>query len=643
MSRHLTVVAALALLATVAAAPARAAGFPPITDAERALTAVPWDPGAPAVVLFRKATIKLQDYPKDVSSTLDAQVRIKILSPEGLRFGEIAIEHSRLLRLKNLSGRTVLPDGRVVPLADDAVFVDQTSRTEKTYTTKAAFPAVEVGAIVEYSYRLYWDSFFFLEPWQFDDVLPTVLSEVTFLVPGNLGVKPWGRQTPQNPMQSKQDRTSQGTQIKVWVEKLPALAEEAFSSPAADRSSRFMLVPTRVVLGGSVLLLFDSWKSTCDLFANDYQEALRKDRKARQRALELAGAGDRDAKARALYRFVRDEIQTRPDLWVGIRDSTVDKVLEERRGTPAEKALLLSAMLDAAGVKSRLVWAPDRTEGKIDTEVASPWWFDRMLVMIEPGAERVFLDPSNRHLGYGNLEPAYEGTPALVFDRTKPELITLPAAPFDRNARSAVIALAVDADGRTAGTGSLAASGHHALQYLGWGDGDKPASEVWGTWLTEKFKGFEVTAVTVEEAADEQRIRIGWALAERPDQVMGDEVTLAPSRPLGPIKQLLTLPLEKRRTPVQIAFADRDEVELTVSWPPGWEIDAKPPEARFENGAGTLVATTEVDVEGRRIRYQRRLDVVAREFLGGNDYQAARRLFTEAERHDAQDLVLARR
>jgi hypothetical protein len=124
---------------------------------------------------------------------------------------------------------------------------------------------------------------------------------------------------------------------------------------------------------------------------------------------------------------------------------------------------------------------------------------------------------------------------------------------------------------------------------------------------------------------------------------MGDEATVVPSRPLGPIQQPLTLPIERRRTPVQLAFADRDEVELTVRWPEGWEVEAKPADALLENGAGTAVATTEVDRDNRLVRYRRRLDIVRSEFPTGTDYQAIRALFAAIERHDAQSLVLARR
>lgn len=38
----------------------------------------------------------------------------------------------------------------------------------------------------------------------------------------------------------------------------------------------------------------------------------------------------------------------------------------------------------------------------------------------EIDGQRVFLDPSDRALGFGQLQASYEGTPAVLYDRKKP-------------------------------------------------------------------------------------------------------------------------------------------------------------------------------------------------------------------------------
>ena len=92
-----------------------AATFEAITAEEQALTAVAWQPDASAVVLFEKADLQIMDYPTDASSVLEVRTRIKVLAEAGKEFAEIEIPHSAELRLRGFVGRTVQPDGRVIP------------------------------------------------------------------------------------------------------------------------------------------------------------------------------------------------------------------------------------------------------------------------------------------------------------------------------------------------------------------------------------------------------------------------------------------------------------------------------------------------------------------------------------------------
>src|SRR3954454_5466204 len=101
----------LGLLLPVAAGAAEMDAFPPVTDAERALTAVPGEPNAHAVVLFKKAEFLMAGYGRfigSLASHLRVQERVEILTGAGMSNGEVAIAHSAAYRLQNFSGRTRL-------------------------------------------------------------------------------------------------------------------------------------------------------------------------------------------------------------------------------------------------------------------------------------------------------------------------------------------------------------------------------------------------------------------------------------------------------------------------------------------------------------------------------------------------------
>lgn len=626
------------------AASSWAADFAPLTDAERRLTSVPSDPSAPAVVLFERARLKLLDWPDDQFSKLDVEVRIKILSEQGKeRYGEVAIGHSRAWRLSGFAGRTVLPDGRTIEVGDDAIFVDTVSRARREFVTKAAFPSLEVGAIVDYRYTVRWDSMLYIEPWTFANEVPTMLSEITFVVPKSLGIKPWGQEVGGAKLQVATDRQADGTHIKVWAENVRAIPDEPASFPMVDLSSRFMAVPTQVAGGisGSFPLL-ESWDTVADLLFPGYDDFRNRKGDARKKGKEIrqthAAEGQR-AQAEAIYRFVRDHIQSEGN-GVFVSETTADRVLKDGRGGGAEKALLLIEMLDGAGIDADLVWAANRFDGRVDTSVPNPGWFDRSLVRLELGGESMLLDPNDRGLGFGQLTPGFEGMPALIYAQRKPQIVTLPATAPSDHLHRADLALAIDDEGRVSGTGTVRLTGHHAWVERTLAGSDEPI-ERWQKKLEESFDGYDVSAVEVDDDGAGQAVEVSFALAMRDEEVLGNEVVLWPSRPVGPLQQQFALPPDKRLTPVQLPFADVEEVELTVTYPAGWELASVPKPVDAASPAGSASQRVETDEENRTVHYTRRLELVQSEFSAGEGYAVLRQLLQAMERGDAQALALA--
>lgn len=629
----------------LAGAAANAADFAPITASERALTEVPGYPAASAVVLFEKGHLSFLDYPQEVSSTFEVAVRIKILTAQGVeRYGEIEIPHSRFLRLREFRGRTVLSDGREIPLPEDAVFREVSSRSQKLYLTKAAFPALEVGAIVDYSYLLSWDSILFGEPWLFHNEVPTLLSEITYEVPGDMAVVTWGRQTTTQEMQVETARTKGGRAMRVWIEDLPPVPEEPAAFPFADLSSRVMVLPKSLTSSGFTLLLLDSWESTCDLLRDSYKSFLKKSSAASKQAKALgSGAASPREQIALLFRFVRDEIRTDGFSSVGVLDTSADKVLKEGSGTSAHKALLLQAMLEALKIDARPVWASNRFEGLADLSVANPGWFDRVLLRVDLDGEALYLDPSDRTLAAGQLSPATEGTQAVLFHAKKPEILTLPQSAAADNVRQSDLRFRLDEDGRLSGEGSVIFGGQHAWSRIVADRSPEDEREAWQEWLEGEFVGFEIAELTHETSVESQRVRLDWSFTQLDEEVLGDESSLELTPPFGPVKQVFALGPSQRMTPVQLRFPDTDQTRVEVSWPEGWTVDVAPQAHSLSNEAGAFTGAIEVDHEARTARYTRRFVTAERTFQPPAAYAALRELYDTAEKHDAQNLVLVAR
>jgi hypothetical protein len=578
-------------------------------------------------------------------SSLEVEGRIKLLKEEGTDYGEVTVGHNDFVRLVSFEGRTVLPDGRTVPLPDDALFETTVSGQKRWSVTTATFPALEPGAILDYRYELRFESVSSFDPWYFQESIPTLHSEIVYTIPGNVAAIPWGKATFGRRFQTEQQRAARGQQLKVWMDDLPPIPDEPLSFPYEDLSSSFMLLPTLMEVSGQTILLFKDWSSACDVADYTYADVRRRDGDTRRTAKRLAKeAGESDAeRARAILAFVRDEIGTLAIPGVIPRlGEDLDAMVRNRQADVAGKGLILQAMLDGAGLDAELAWASERSYGIIDTAVANPNWFERVLVRVALDGRTVYLDPVDPAATPGYLAPDLEGMPAVVYSRRKPEVIELPTAPFEDNLRRATVDLEVDDDGRLTGTGSMVLAGHHAASWLRAEGGSEGLAEALGDDLEDRFPGFDVTGLEVDEDRSGPRIELAWSLAQRDEEVLGDQVTVVPSRPLGPIEQAFTLTPTQRLTPVLLAYADRDEVDLTVHWPEGWDAEVVPEEVAFHNAAGGYQLETELDEPGRTLHLHRRFDTIDRELVGRDAYTALRELYARTEAGDGGDLVLVR-
>lgn len=606
---------------------------------------VPDAPGAPAVVLFKRGTFSMLD-PRTgrFSPTFTIEVRRKILTEEGKRYGEVLVFHSKQARLMDLQGKTVLADGREIPLPKDAVFKRRTSRAGKRFVSSIVFPGVEVGAVLDYKYRLRAVSLFSLEPWYFQEEVPTVYSEVIYDIPSIVTVRSYISDPLKMGIQQDSTKTLDGGRIWAWGQNLPAIPDEPFAAPFEDLASWYLLIPVVIKDAIKPKRLLETWATACDLYGDEYEKALRKSSNAGRKAQEIAGpaTGSR-AKAEALYRFVRDQVETEDLPGVGLpEDTTADSVLAARRGDSAGKALLLQAMLQAAGVPGRAVWASDRDDGKFDATFPNPRWFDRVLVMLDLDGQRIFLDPSDRSLAFGHLAPGEEGMPALIYDRTAPEIVALPETPYTENVRRARVDLEVDAQGRVTGRGSLKLTGYHAWSRLGWQPTAEETVKAWQDWLTESYRDFTLADVKVRELVDEETVEVTWSLAQREEEVLGDEVSLSPSLPLGPATQPFRTDAAKRISPILFSYAGRDEVELTLRWPEGWAPETLPREIRHDTAVGAFLATVAWPDGERSLTFHRQFDVKHRE-LGKPRYPMVQALYARAEKADAERFVLVRK
>jgi hypothetical protein len=133
--------------------PAFASSWTQPTPEELKMTSDPAAPDAPAVYLYREETVN----DKQHSHTL--YVRIKILTEKGKEeFSEIEVPYEKGesgVNVGNVQGRTIEPDGTVVPFTGKPYNKELVKGSGVTVMAKVfSLPDVRVGSIVEYRYLI---------------------------------------------------------------------------------------------------------------------------------------------------------------------------------------------------------------------------------------------------------------------------------------------------------------------------------------------------------------------------------------------------------------------------------------------------------------------------------------------------------
>jgi hypothetical protein len=272
--------------------------------------------------------------------------------------------------------------------------------------------------------------------------------------------------------------------------------------------------------------------------------------------------------------------------------------------------------------------------------IPNPYQFTIPVVQVWLGQERVFLDPSAQSIAFGAQRAWMEGADCLLVDAKEPEWATLPISAAETNRRQAVVDLQVTEAGGVAGTGRLELSGLHAQLEIDASADEAEIKKGWQEWLEERWPGFEIGDVAVQSDVAARQMVVSWSQQQREEEILGDEVTLSPARPLGLVENPFTLSPERRRTPVLLAFGDVDEVELTLRWPEGWSLDGTPRVANLDNAAGSIVTKAQVNPAERTLTYSRRLEISSIEFSGPGEYGQLYGLYDLAFRSDAEAVAL---
>jgi len=466
MPRALWFATALAISLLGAESASAALDWVPVSEAEQALTANPLDPGAGAVVLFKRGEVRVEERTSTFwLTTIETYVRIKVFNELGLDAANVSVEMSRYRRFRNVEGRTILPNGQIVPLDPQKVFQVKSYETGSGFSmmkTSFALPAAEPGAILEYRMTQTSDGYF-PPPWYFDtEELGTLDSTLAVLVSPRLALAQYPMDTAISKIDAKQARIATGTRFDYSVKNLPPIPSEPYALPFADQACVVLFSPYEVAFGNSSYPLLQKWNDVSKVFDEWYKESLKKSKEAKNKAKELAAKlSDERQRAEAIYYFVQQNIASTEYRGVGfIR--TADEVLSDRRGDSDEINSLFITMLREVKIDADPVLVASRDSMSLNGSFPNLVQFTGLVTRIRfKNAEvqdpkdphsYVVADPADPATPFGEVAWYNQGILGVAVNGGKAEEAMIPLHPAESNVIHTRLASELQSDGAVEAT-----------------------------------------------------------------------------------------------------------------------------------------------------------------------------------------------
>ncbi|MEN0004882.1 MAG: DUF3857 domain-containing protein [Bacteroidota bacterium] len=547
---------------------------------EWAMTTCDFDTSAKAVILLDKAKI----YFENDHAVLHRHRRIKIL--DRTAFGEADIKipfihHNDREQITNLKAITLKQraDGSIEEIKLERKDKFEEKRSEYYSNVRFAFPAVEEGVILEYRYNLRTKNYYYLEPWYFQNELPTVHSEIKLLCPDYLyyNIIKMGNRLGERYQDSKESK---------WVlEELPGYKNEQFVYQPQDYTEqiRFQLaaymangVWNKDVLG--------SWEIIAKEMLEEYDGFFKKSKRINDIAETLKRNHTNEADlAKAAYEYVKQHYQWNnyygKYLSVKFRD-----FLELKSGNLAELNIMLITLLRKLGISANPVLISTRGHGKFIRAFPLLSQFNAVIVKANIGDRVYYMDVAgSKQYGLSwDLLPVYDlNYYGFELDKEAPKFVKIVPSNKSRVNTSIKLNLA-----DRAGTIESMHEGYEAAE-LRTRLIDNGVGPLYGrTWeLVEASVGISSESCEGQESVEEP-IRCKYKLAF-PEELEAERLYLSLvdfcSYGENPFKHL-----EERTLPVELPYPTAENIIFKLTLPEDWEVEELPEDGSIalEGNAG---------------------------------------------------------
>ncbi|MCK5078060.1 MAG: DUF3857 and transglutaminase domain-containing protein [Calditrichia bacterium] len=528
-------------------------------------------PDAGAVILLDEAEINILKTGKLRSSHLDRRMVVKILNKKGYKYATMIIPYAEGTYVTNIRAKTILKNGKVIPLDKDQIFDVNLYPSFILYSDIRAkrftMPGIEDDCIVEYKWTQKTESFTYWTRWFFQHDEPTMINRYTVrcLSQWDIKWKAYGLEVEPE----KDDYPDGFKAVSKWeVKNIPPFIPEAGMPPGSNVIANIMFSPVHI----------SKWDHISEWYFSLAEDRMKPTGKINQLVdTLLAGIEEETEKIKKIFEFVRNKVRyVAIEIGIGgFQPHFAEDILEKRYGDCKDMTTLIVAMAKVANIKVNPVLISTWANGSVDTSLVSHAHFNHAIAVANlKDSSKIWMDATNKFISFGELPWYDQNTLVLeIGDKGKPLFSKTPLSSDHKNMAESNWNISIEEDGLASGivilkfSGAQANSIRYAIQLIH----PVPVKTWFGQQLLKCFPDLEVNEVEVinhKEVSEPLSIKINFQISKLISPV-GDKFTFNPGR-LSAFDWNKLFAEQERKYDVEIGYPLSEIDEINLKYPESW-------------------------------------------------------------------------
>jgi len=506
------------------------------------------------------------------------------------------------------------------------------------------FPHVESNCVIEYQYSHTTDHLAIIDPWEFQNEIPTELSRISIAV--TKGFHYWTYL--ENPISGKLDpkieevldpRTGDKIKVFTWeYRNLSSVTNEPYITTTSDYIVTLKFQLKNYIDPYNNLTFISSWEDIRDKVTDYYRPFLKTSGNIVDLVNDITGDEVNNIKrATLIYNYVRDKIGL--DRYKGITNldiSNPKEIIKNKIADRIEKNLLLLSMLNAAHIDADPVLISTRSHGALDSQNPRINSFDHLIIQMTVNRKQYYLDATEEYCPFEILPYKDNCKFGFLFNDEIAKIIQIPE-PKNMSMTYAQTDALIDAQGNLKGHSVLRFEGYQNIKYRSKLDNIDDVNDIIKKDIFDDIDNLTVDSLSVKVDSN-TTVPVVLEVDYHVDgyaTVLGDMIYFLPSL----VHRMTNNPfsLEKRDFPVDYNYPQIINEEIQFTLPNGYKIE--PFKAVVKNNMDGQSFIRIINPEEGKINYSRRFQIDKLRYYP-KEYSNLRSMYSYIINEDNTQIVL---